>query len=818
MKATPLIFGAAAAVFGSTMLSAQSNWLGGGTNDSRALWSDSANWSGTVPVDGSTISLVFNNTSANSFSNNNLAGLTLSGITVPATFNTVNVKDNNVTGNAVTLGGSIVVDTGNWQTFGFGMELGATRSVTVNNGQLTLSGNLTGAGGSVTKGGGGTLVISGNNSLGAATRLNISSGTVHLDSTSALGAAGGSISFAGGAALSIRSNSAINSYNLGGGSSVTASSVTLGRQSSGPAFTQNFGVLELGSRTMTFNQGANISSGTMVANVSELRMTAGNNDRPVLLNGSATMQIGSASITNIGILKRLQLDGTSASNSIGTISNGISGAVIELIKDNSSTWTLTSNNSYTGGTTITAGVLQLGNGGTTGALSTSSAITNNATLAFNRSDTITQGTDFASTISGAGSLRKSGAGNLVLTGSNLASGTAREVLTFSGGGSGTVTVRNSAALGAAGNTIRFSGNSSGVLDLQTDGSVNAYHVASGTGHGGTIIANRATSGSSITHTLGNLDLSSVTLTVNRGSNVTGSAAVFFTELRMSGGNDNNPVTLGGDADITIGSASITNNGMSKRLQLDGTSANNVVSGVISDTNNGTVGTVTNPTKVNLIKSNSSTWTLQANNTYTGSTTIKGGTLKINSSTAIASSPLITVGDEGSSGAVLDASSGGFAIGAGQTLGGIGKILATGQTVTASGTIAPGNSVGTIRIDGGSLVLNGNSRFNFELGTSSDLVSLLNLASLDLGNGVIGLGDFSFTDSGGFGPGAYTLIGGAGSFAGFLDPGDVSGSVLGFDSTLGMSGNDLVLTVIPEPAVILLGPAGLALLARRRRSA
>ena len=53
------------------------------------------------------------------------------------------------------------------------------------------------------------------------------------------------------------------------------------------------------------------------------------------------------------------------------------------------------------------------------------------------------------------------------------------------------------------------------------------------------------------------------MTVNKGSNVTGSAAVSFTELKMTGGNDNNPVTLAGSADITLGSASITANGIPK---------------------------------------------------------------------------------------------------------------------------------------------------------------------------------------------------------------------------------------------------------------
>jgi autotransporter-associated beta strand protein len=56
----------------------------------------------------------------------------------------------------------------------------------------------------------------------------------------------------------------------------------------------------------------------------------------------------------------------------------------------------------------------------------------------------------------------------------------------------------------------------------------------------------------------------------------------------------------------------------------------------------------------LTKSGAGTWTLSGANNYSGATIVKGGTLKINASTTIGSSNSITVGDAGSSGAVLDA--------------------------------------------------------------------------------------------------------------------------------------------------------------------
>ncbi|WP_295493664.1 filamentous hemagglutinin N-terminal domain-containing protein, partial [Sphingorhabdus sp. EL138] len=65
---------------------------------------------------------------------------------------------------------------------------------------------------------------------------------------------------------------------------------------------------------------------------------------------------------------------------------------------------------------LSAGTLQIGNGGTSGSITGN--ITNNGTLAFNRSDNISYG----GIISGTGSLTKSGAGTLTLTGANNYSG------------------------------------------------------------------------------------------------------------------------------------------------------------------------------------------------------------------------------------------------------------------------------------------------------------------------------------------------------------------------------------------------------------
>ena len=74
----------------------------------------------------------------------------------------------------------------------------------------------------------------------------------------------------------------------------------------------------------------------------------------------------------------------------------------QLAKTGSGVLILTAAETYSGPTTISAGTLQLDNGGFLNAAST---ITDNGTLAFNNSGTLTQGTNFSSAaITGSGGL------------------------------------------------------------------------------------------------------------------------------------------------------------------------------------------------------------------------------------------------------------------------------------------------------------------------------------------------------------------------------------------------------------------------------
>src|SRR4029079_12435163 len=85
--------------------------------------------------------------------------------------------------------------------------------------------------------------------------------------------------------------------------------------------------------------------------------------------------------------------GTEAFGVGSGITAGISGVIssngtLGLNKVGAGTLVFTGSNTYTGATTVSAGTLQIGNGGTTGTLG-SGAVTDNANLAFNRTATVT---------------------------------------------------------------------------------------------------------------------------------------------------------------------------------------------------------------------------------------------------------------------------------------------------------------------------------------------------------------------------------------------------------------------------------------------
>ena len=183
---------------------------------------------------------------------------------------------------------------------------------------------------------------------------------------------------------------------------------------------------------VNMNNSSTLASATVTKNGGALNFlnTSSGGQASVILNGSGRLQFanytgagttigslagsGTVNLTDISNAqtKALVIGGNNQSTTFsGQIVGGGS-----IVKAGSGTLVLTGDNTYSGGTTINAGTLQLGNGGTTG--SVEGNIANNAALAFNRSDDVTYG----GVISGTGSLTQAGSGQLTLTGANTFTG------------------------------------------------------------------------------------------------------------------------------------------------------------------------------------------------------------------------------------------------------------------------------------------------------------------------------------------------------------------------------------------------------------
>ncbi|NBV35302.1 MAG: hypothetical protein EBR81_16310, partial [Proteobacteria bacterium] len=209
-----------------------------------------------------------------------------------------------------------------------------------------------------------------------------------------------------------------NTLQLSGTSPLVVSGTFRG---TGGLFANNTSTLTL-SGANTYSGGTTLSAGTLninnatalgstslftiaggsIDNTSGTALTLSNNNTQMwsgdfVFKGSDSLNMGSGVVALSANRTVTVIAGTLTEG--GAISGGYA-----LTKSGAGRLTLTGDNTYTGATTISAGTLEIGNGGSSGSLSSLGALINNATLIFNLSSTLTQGTDFAPIITGTGSL------------------------------------------------------------------------------------------------------------------------------------------------------------------------------------------------------------------------------------------------------------------------------------------------------------------------------------------------------------------------------------------------------------------------------
>lgn len=321
----------------------------------------------------------------------------------------------------------------------------------------TFSRPMTGAG-TVHKKGANTLNISSAGSTILPTNVVVETGTLQLSVGSFSGnrmTGAGSLTIAPGATLLISS-----AHGLGGDNNGMNEALNIN------------GKLTLNAEqyisTMTLNAAT-------IDGTNEIRVPAGTVNYTV--SGTAPSTV-SARIGQGFSNGTWTVNDVTASSAADLTISGIMTGTFGPIKAGAGTLVSTGVNTYTGPTTVSAGVLQFGDGGTTGAIGTG-AVTTNATLSFKRSDAVT----VAAAIGGTGTVSQDGTGVLTLSG--LSTYTGDTVVN-----SGTLNLADNAQLkfviGANGVSNKITGT--GAVELLGDFNLDLTGAAVASGNSWTLVA------------------------------------------------------------------------------------------------------------------------------------------------------------------------------------------------------------------------------------------------------------------------------------------------------------------------------------------
>jgi autotransporter-associated beta strand protein len=771
------------------------NWsVGNGTTPGGLLQLGAAN---LIPA---AVSVFSGTLDLNSF-NDTVTSLTM-GSGAAGTSSTVNTE----TG-MLTLGGNItynVTNNPNAATINGNLNLGSsTRTVTVNHStantnDLIINAVISGTGGLTLAGAGqllltaantysgtttitsGTLVVGANAPSGAAGALGSATSAVLLGNTSGSSSAAllvggaftvgravtvqagntGTMTLGGNSASAATFSGALTVSNTGGvtltaatGGSVTFSGVISGANpiiAAGPGTVvlTNTGNTYTGVTTITGgilsissdrNLGADPGSatpGNVVINGGTLQATASftlNSNRGLALGPSSGSGMGTIDVTGTNVLT---YNGILANN--GTDSGG-------LVKTDSGFLILSGVNTYSAGTLITGGTLEISADANLGAVPGSATLNNviidDATLQATASFTLnanrgialgtTTGTGTGAfdvtgtnTLTYGGILANNGAGTDSLTVTDTGTLLLTGVSTFTGGTTiiqGTLKLGIANALPTAATVTLGSSTTTGTLDLNGFNQAIAGLVNVGSS-GNTVTDSSATVATLTVNVTGPQTYAGLlTGTLGLTKAGAGSLTISNTSNSYSGGTTINSGILSVAADAALGNATATltiSNGATFQTTQSVTSARPVIlgpGGGIFDVANGTTQTRTGvissvDSTGSLTLIDTGTLVLSASNTYSGGTIINAGVLSVPSAAALGALTATLTINNGTTYQTTQS----FTTSRPVVLGPGGGIfdVAAGTTQTRTGVISSVDNTGSLTLtDTGTLVLSGSNTYS-----------------------------------------------------------------------------------------------------------
>lgn len=774
---------------------AQSIWAGGSANWSSDL---SPGWNGTgVPnAVGVTASNPANTTGTTTL--DAVGGAIVGTLNFNSTTNTswTIVPTTTLTFNQVDPGvGTATISNSNANT-------GAANALILDPGTITLADNL--------------LISNTGGSTNATGAIQIAStidgtGNITLANNSTTVAQAGSIRFVTGVNTftgNVLVQKGSTSFNLGSAfGNVATNVITLGETGQGNA------------ALFSTASGITIPNNVIVAAGSGGTLTLGSTS-----TAATTSVTYSGTVALNGNLNLTSVTGFNATQGFVTLSGTISGSgALTKVGTGFAQLSGSTANTFNGLTTVSAGVLRLAKSGTANAIGGNLTITGGA-VSFvagtqdqipNTADVVMSGGVLNSTTAfntGAVAMQET-INSLTMTGS---SGYA------TGGNSGTGwTITNAFSI-TGGTGARFLVNSGGritVGSLSLTGMTAQPGATPDTANSFAIYGAQS-SQSIMTVGSGGIALNNSILSLRRGG--TGNAG---SKLVLNGN-----VTVAGSSLSSIIEDTAGGTIGTRNLELSSTAGSHVRT--ITTAAGGADLTIGVPilngtaTTAGITKAGLGTLTLSSDlNAYNGTTTISAGVLAVTGSGVLGTGNVIV-------NSTLDISgitAANYTLGTAQILSGDGTINATGKTLIVSGTLAPGNSPGSLDVTG-NFNLTGTSISNFEITGSAlgQYDQLIATGDLVYG-GALNINTTQVT-------GLYDLFASAttsGSFSSVALSGAFNGSLVnslgvwtGTDglnqATFVQATGDLTFAVIPEPSTLVLG--GLALLGlggmnlRRRRMA